>query len=312
MKTKFSIIIPLYNKEKFIKSTIQSIMRQKYKNFEVIIIDDCCTDSSCSIVLDLQKLYCDREILVYKNETNMGVSYSRNRGIEVASGDYLMFLDADDEISEIDFLNNIDQYAQKYEFEYLMTNRNYYGKFYKPNFKANEKSLKYIEYNFFEIKDNISVALKGKFPFGGSASAVISKKQLINNRFNVYESHYEDWLFFIEIFLSSKSYYYSNVSIKINYDGNSLSRFNTKKVSLETPEIYTFLDKDPRLEKLRKRFFWMWMVGVVRNTRNAAGINQLLKIHKQNIRKNWIINKYSIYSVFKIIIYSTLRRNERT
>ena len=88
-----SVIIPLYNKEHYIQSTIQSVLQQTYNDFEIIIIDDGSTDNSVKIV---QSVFHDPRIRLYKQK-NGGVSCARNRGIELAKGDYIDFLDADDQ-----------------------------------------------------------------------------------------------------------------------------------------------------------------------------------------------------------------------
>lgn len=87
----FSIIIPLYNKEKFIEATLNSIFAQTYIDFEIIIINDGSTDNSEQKVLQ----YTDSRIRYYSKE-NGGASSARNLGISYANSDYITFLDADD------------------------------------------------------------------------------------------------------------------------------------------------------------------------------------------------------------------------
>lgn len=87
-----SVIIPLYNAEKYIAETIESVLQQTYQNFEVIVIDDCGTDHSVEIV----KRYKDERIKIFHNERNMGIAYSRNRGLKESSGEYIALLDNDD------------------------------------------------------------------------------------------------------------------------------------------------------------------------------------------------------------------------
>lgn len=90
-----SVIIPLYNKEKYIKSTIKSILSQKYQNFEIIIVDDGSTDNSLA---EIERIEDDRIRLIH--QSNAGVAAARNRGIAEARGEYVAFLDADDEWKE--------------------------------------------------------------------------------------------------------------------------------------------------------------------------------------------------------------------
>ena len=102
---KFSIIVPTYNREKYIIKCIDSVLDQTYDNFEVIIIDDGSTDNTENLV----KKYQDKRIKYFKNE-NHGIGYSRNFGINKAKGDYIFFLDSDDYLEENmleEVLNNI-------------------------------------------------------------------------------------------------------------------------------------------------------------------------------------------------------------
>ena len=92
---KASIIIPVYNKGKYIKETLKSVDGQTEKDLEVIIIDDKSTDHSMDIIKDFQ-FSTKKQVKVIQNDKNMGVAYSRNIGIEESKSDYITFLDADD------------------------------------------------------------------------------------------------------------------------------------------------------------------------------------------------------------------------
>ena len=92
---KFSIIVPTYNREEYIIKCIDSILDQTYDNFEAIIIDDGSTDNTDNLV----KKYHDKRIKYFKN-TNHGIGYSRNFGLNKAKGDYIFFLDSDDYLDE--------------------------------------------------------------------------------------------------------------------------------------------------------------------------------------------------------------------
>lgn len=91
---KVSIIIPVYNAEKTIKRCIDSIIDNTYKNYEIILVNDGSIDQSEKICLELQKN--NSKIKYFKNKKNSGVSYTRNKGINVATGKYMIFIDSDD------------------------------------------------------------------------------------------------------------------------------------------------------------------------------------------------------------------------
>lgn len=101
---KFSIIIPVYNVEKFVKRSIQSTINQTYKNLEILIIDDKSTDSSLKIIQSIN----DSRIKILLNEQNQGTFWTRNKGILNATGEYLLFLDSDDflETNAVEILND--------------------------------------------------------------------------------------------------------------------------------------------------------------------------------------------------------------
>jgi glycosyltransferase involved in cell wall biosynthesis len=93
MSYKISVITPAYNAESFLQETLDSLVNQTFKDFEVIIIDDGSIDTTPIIIEE----YCEK----YSNfqsfsQHNSGVSKARNRGIDEASGEYLAFLDSDD------------------------------------------------------------------------------------------------------------------------------------------------------------------------------------------------------------------------
>lgn len=92
MKELVSIITPTYNCSKFIGATIESVLSQTYKNFEMIIVDDASTDDTESVV----KSYKDRRIKYIKLKTNSGPAVARNTAMEEAKGKYMAFLDSDD------------------------------------------------------------------------------------------------------------------------------------------------------------------------------------------------------------------------
>lgn len=91
----FSVVIPLYNKEKRIKDCLYSVINQNYKNFEIIIINDGSTDNSLNIVKNIINTVDGIDYKIIDRE-NKGVSFTRNEGVNVAKYDYVCFLDADD------------------------------------------------------------------------------------------------------------------------------------------------------------------------------------------------------------------------
>ena len=90
---KISIVVPIYNVEKYLAECIESIQNQSYKNLEIILVDDESPDNSGKIA---EKYASNDERIKVIHKKNGGLSDARNAGIEVATGDYLMFVDSDD------------------------------------------------------------------------------------------------------------------------------------------------------------------------------------------------------------------------
>ena len=90
---KISVIIPTYNRKKYIKRAINSVLSQSYKPFEVIVVDDGSIDGTCELI---KNSYPGSQILIEK-QVNNGVSSARNKGIKLANGHWIAFLDSDDE-----------------------------------------------------------------------------------------------------------------------------------------------------------------------------------------------------------------------
>jgi len=89
---KVTVVIPVYNREKYVGIAVDSILSQTFPDFELLVIDDGSIDRSIDVVLS----YSDPRIRLVCNNTNLGVSTTRNKGIQLARGEYLAFLDSDD------------------------------------------------------------------------------------------------------------------------------------------------------------------------------------------------------------------------
>ncbi len=93
MNKKISVVVAVYNTEKYLDRCIESLLKQTYKNIEIIIIEDCSTDSSRKL---LKKYKDNQNIKIYYNKENRGLSYSRNYGLKKSTGDFIGYIDSDD------------------------------------------------------------------------------------------------------------------------------------------------------------------------------------------------------------------------
>lgn len=114
---KISIIIPVYNVEKYLEECIKSVLNQNYDNYEIILIDDGSTDNSGKICDEYAKK--SKKVKTF-HKVNGGLSDARNYGIEKAEGDYIIFVDSDDYIQK-DILNKMVNKLEKEKCEILIT-----------------------------------------------------------------------------------------------------------------------------------------------------------------------------------------------
>ena len=91
-----SVIMPVYNAEKYIRKSIESILYQTFEDFELVLIDDCGNDKS----MEIARQFSDERIRIIENADNIGISSSRNRGIKESHGKYIALMDDDDIASE--------------------------------------------------------------------------------------------------------------------------------------------------------------------------------------------------------------------
>ncbi|HKY82423.1 MAG TPA: glycosyltransferase [Sphingobium sp.] len=92
---KVTVFMPVYNRAPFVGGAIESVLAQNFEDFELLIIDDGSTDDSMSIV----SRYTDRRVRVERNDRNRGIPHTRNRGLDMATGDYIALLDSDDRMA---------------------------------------------------------------------------------------------------------------------------------------------------------------------------------------------------------------------
>ena len=89
-----SVIMPIYNAEKYLVDTLNSIYEQDYTSIEIVLVDDCSQDNSAKIICEYQNAH--PEIIYHLQEKNMGAGAARNKALELANGQYVAFLDSDD------------------------------------------------------------------------------------------------------------------------------------------------------------------------------------------------------------------------
>ena len=94
VKDRVSVITPVYNVERYIEATLESVFAQTYKDIEIVLVDDCSKDRSAELIAKYKKNH--SEIVYFLQPKNMGAGAARNKALELASGQYVAFLDSDD------------------------------------------------------------------------------------------------------------------------------------------------------------------------------------------------------------------------
>tara|TARA_B100000809_G_scaffold266928_1_gene333139 strand:+ start:3011 stop:3955 length:945 start_codon:yes stop_codon:yes gene_type:complete len=238
--SKFSVVIPLFNKEKDVLRTIHSVLNQTFSNFEIIIIDDGSTDKSKFVVNNIKD---DRINLFAKK--NEGVSIARNFGITNASSKFIAFLDADDywypdHLEKLDSLTNLFPNGKWFATAY---EKKYHENFTSPmnsSILKNGNDWNGIVNNYFENSLIDCLAW---------TSAVCMRKDffLSLNGFDTKITHGagEDTDLWLRAALSSKLIFSTKITATHNLDGsNRISNTPTLKRSYMDLDQYEVLSKD--------------------------------------------------------------------
>lgn len=114
-----SIIIPVYNVERYLVECLDSVLKQTYNNIEVICVDDASTDNSLSILEKYASQ--DKRLQVIRKEENVGLASARNAGFDIAIGKYVYYLDSDDYI-DLNAIELLYSYAEKYNTDCVYFN----------------------------------------------------------------------------------------------------------------------------------------------------------------------------------------------
>lgn len=195
---KISIIIPMYNAEKYIKRCLESIFEQTYKNIEIVIVDDGSTDNSYNICKKYEQQ--NKKIKLFHKKNN-GVSSARNYGLKKCTGKYLCFVDSDD-------------YIEKYYIQQL------YKAIKDNNTKISQCAINIVDDNLKKINNK-----------GYSHSFITNGKKLIIDTFNneeignivLWNKMYERSLFNNIQFPNGKNYEDEFITYKILYKENRIS-----------------------------------------------------------------------------------------
>lgn len=193
----FSIIMPAYNAERFLVKSIQSVVQQTHLEWELILINDGSEDGTEQIARN----YAAKESRIqYYSQENSGVSATRNRGIELAKGDYILFVDADDEI-DLNTLQRLDEVLRSKPYDVVVFNTyrcdmdsNVIGKVTIPFSQQVLKLSHDLE------KECVYSALASDRIFGIMGNFAVKRELVADIRFRTDMIMYEDLLFDIQMY----------------------------------------------------------------------------------------------------------------
>lgn len=182
-----SVIIPVYNREQTIKASIESVLKQTYQNFEIIVVDDCSADGSVEVVKNIT----DGRVKMILCETNGGACKARNLGIEAAKGDIIAFHDSDD----LWYSNKLEKslyYLEKEHADMVFSavyrrGENQYGSEGRivPAYNLNEEQDKFTR---ILISNCVS-----------TQTIVVKRKVLEKVRFDQRFPRFQDWDFAVQV-----------------------------------------------------------------------------------------------------------------
>lgn len=298
--------MPVYNASKYLDRSINSLLDQTYDNLEIIIVDDSSTDNSKDII----KKYAskDNRIRPIYSEINQGVSKARNIGLNIFSGDYLLFMDADDYITK-DAIKILVDKAIKYKADvvdsyHLVINNN----------KTFLESKPIKEDLVMGDKSNIEMLTKATYITG----KLIDKKLVKDLLFNVDLRRYEDLVFEHELKLKLNNYvlikdvvyYYYQVSGSLI---NTLGEKHTAYMDAAEKVMKLYKNEDVKVkEKIESLLFTnAFLTGITKIVKNDKSLDENTKILKEyllrfkDVFKTYNSNKKIIPSIknrYKLMI----------
>lgn len=311
-----SIIVPVYNVEKYIEKCIESIIKQSYSNLEIILVNDGTNDTSGSIC----EKYCELdERIKYITKLNGGLSSARNAGLEIATGEFVLFVDSDDFI-DIDLVKDCVLFINNNNTDLVIFN---YNKIYENGIisKGLELSLSNNTYNLNEIGlDNYFYKYFLNYKHGVEAWNRFYKRSLIENngiRFVDNKKIFaEDLLFNLyylvhvkKIGTIEKSYYnylIRNSSIMAMPNEKLISRFF---MLFKSFEIY-LEGKNTKLKKVLPLAFFLWLIYAIKSSLNNGFnkkdvLEELNLISKEDYFKVWRNDLLFNKSIFKFWFFNS-------
>lgn len=290
----FSVIIPLYNKESSIKNTILSVLNQRIKDFEIIIVNDGSTDKSIDVVNKLN----DHRIRII-NQKNQGVSSARNRGIREAKFQWIAFLDADD-LWHDNHLEEVTNMIKLHPSEVFFSTSFKYSD-NRHIFKHKRKSNIFKVHNYFKEAKKETLVCTG--------TAVVNKECF--NAIGFYDTKLkigEDTDLWIR--LARKYNLIKSSKVTAIYRIEAENRTTLSK-NLETTYIY-YIPFEEVEDKDEKSYFTEMIANRLYQYARAGDLNNFFKLRKRFPKVNFsVFIHYSLKHILKRGIQVTVKATKR-
>ena len=234
---RFSIIIPSYNSAQEVIRALQSIREQTFKNYEIIVIDDCSTDNTYEI---LSK---EKGIKLIKNSTNLKAGGARNKGLEIAKGEYIIFLDADDYLAEKETLQQINDVIGTERTDLIYLGFEIVGRIQEKCIPTDENSTFSQRVRNWKYENVWDVCWNRKF--------------LKDNKISFVEKRYfEDFLFYYKGIIRAKTYKVANFITHIytvNKNDSITSNVSEQKMQDLYMNVIEFLEEIKNMEQSKEK-----------------------------------------------------------
>ncbi|RED48451.1 glycosyltransferase family 2 protein [Seonamhaeicola aphaedonensis] len=232
----FSVVIPLFNKALYIKETINSVLKQTFTDFELIIVNDGSTDNSLEIVKTIKA-----QNLTIINQKNKGLSASRNKGFNMARGTIVTFLDADD-YWHVDFLKSIKNLYNEFPKAQIY-GTSYYETYSKKNLNINVNISNSLKESSFIINDFFIYNTKQFIPC--QSTIALLKKAFPTSPYNEDLTYHEDVDFYLKYCPKYKVAIFYSPLAYVNFDvANRMSNSYISNKKLPDFEFYKTLHKN--------------------------------------------------------------------
>ena len=230
MNPLVSIIIPIYNQEKFLIETLKSVMDQTYSNWECILVNDGSTDNSVAV---LNKFITQDNRFSFINSENKGVSNARNLALQLVKGDYVLFLDGDDLIHPEKIAQAISNFQKDTDLSIVFNTTNYFQ-------DTIENVLYPMKINPELLNFNGLLLYWGEKIIIPIHSAIIQKSLLEGIEFNSNLTAQEDWLVWLRLFQKNPKVLVLDVVLSYYRKHNSsrTQSFSVKEDYFKALEIF--------------------------------------------------------------------------